>query len=457
MLLITHSMLLRGLVDLTGKLLLAIPCLLIISSCNNSDLERFTNLYTVNANSTGFTVVEGDTNGVNVPLSLTRSAEFNGDVSISATGASSRDDANLVLSVANPVLTGDQSETTLNVQLAIANAPLMPQERAIVITAASAQFSQQTTIEFKVEPVNAPDVYLLIGQSNMVGFGGDNQKEAGPGQPDEPLDRIKQLNVSGNSPDVFLTASDYTDVNVIARQPLLVRAEDPLHLPQDQATQSKLGTYIGPGLSFAKAALNHTTKDIILVPAAWSASGFCGGSTLDAHWNATPTFDVDLGNTLLFERAVARTNLTLNVSGGILRGILWHQGEADSNRNFPRCSQLYQSNLVNLVTRLRAEIQPDARGGIARGENSDIPFIAGTMSRGIDTSNSAFSPEKELVDSVHRSIGTLVPFADFANFDDLTPETGFPCGNDGCVHFGTLAYREIGKRYYATLAIVAGQ
>ncbi|MFK7859504.1 MAG: hypothetical protein AB8B64_11795 [Granulosicoccus sp.] len=43
-------------------------------------------------------------------------------------------------------------------------------------------------------------------------------------------------------------------------------------------------------------------------------------------WNAYVTNEQALGNTALFERALLRVNKTLLDTGGILRGILWHQG-----------------------------------------------------------------------------------------------------------------------------------
>jgi len=142
-------------------------------------------------------------------------------------------------------------------------------------------------------------------------------------------------------------------------------------------------------LTFAKQALPATSKNIILVPAAWSGTSFCDTSVAPAHWNAFETNEPNHGNTLLFDRALARANHALDFSGGILRGILWHQGN--------------------------------------------------------------YSPEKNMVDQVHRNIANLVPNSAVSIHDDLTPANGFPCGATSCIHFGTQALREMGRRYYWAL------
>jgi len=155
-----------------------------------------------------------------------------------------------------------------------------------------------------------------------------------------------------------------------------------------------------------------------------------------------PTDTVNFSGTLLRDRAIARLNLALQESEGIFRGILWHQGEADSNSAV--CANQYEENLIALVASIREEAQVDARGGQARGSAADIPFIAGTMSRGRDFFE--LSTEKAIVDAVHRNVSSLIPFADTAENDDLVPPS-YPCGQGSCIHFGDIAYREIGNRY----------
>ena len=74
--------------------------------------------------------------------------------------------------------------------------------------------------------------------------------------------------------------------------------------------------------------------------------------------------------------------MTLRETGGVLRGILWHQGGADSNDG--ACATRYAENLAQLVRRLRSEARVDARGPSARGGDAPVPFVVATQSRGDD-------------------------------------------------------------------------
>ena len=218
---------------------------------------------------------------------------------------------------------------------------------------------------------------------------------------DEPHPRIRQLNATSNSRLVFDERADFTDERVNVRPPAFTRAEDPLHDPRSSYGGPKRGTYVGPGLSFAKAMLPHTTRDIYLVPAAWGATGFCANHMGELAWNAEPRTADALGGSLLLERALVRLDTTLRESGGILRGILWHQGGADSNDI--RCAERYADNLVRMVERLRREARADARGESARGERAAIPFVAATMSRGVDERGDYSLPEPAAADRRRRA------------------------------------------------------
>lgn len=433
---------------------------MVLSACNGSGDNNNNNgadSYSISTDGTSFSLVEGDVAGVDIPITLSRVAGYDGSVNLSFSGNSASDTADITGVFANPTLVGDATSTVLNVRLDIATLPLTPQQRSFTISAtdstdASVEASQGVTIN--ITPVDAMDVYLLIGQSNMVGFSGDGTKMAGPGQPDEPNDRIWQLNVTKNSEtEVFFDAASYTDPASIALTPRLVTAEDPLHVPQNPDSRAKEENYIGLGLSFAKEALQFTTKEIVLVPAAWSGSAFCINSLPAAYWNPQETPEnANLGNTLLFDRAVARTNLALSESGGILRGILWHQGESDAFTENPACADLYQQNLQTLASELRSRINPDQRGAAARQPDANIPFVVGTMSVGVDD-NGDFSertPEKQIIDTVHRSVESLISHSALSNHDDLVPPD-YPCGNDSCIHFGAEAFRVMGPRYHDAL------
>ena len=446
---------------LSASVLLA-SCSDELSTENVGDNKVPTGDFALQAVTDDLQLVEGDQNGLRIPLTLNRSNGHSKDVELSVAGISSADAAFVNSSFSESTLSAGSSASELVLRLDIADLPILPHEREFMVTASDGTDSHELLLRVDVTPVDAPDVYLLVGQSNMVGFSGDGTRQAYPGGADETHPRIKQLNVSKNDrQDIFLTQADFVSPakNVVA--PGITTAEDPLHVPLDPSnTSGKDLEYIGLGLSFAKEALNETSRDIVLVPAAWSGSSFCkvedGQDGPNGQWNAQATNDPELGNTWLFDRAVARANLALAETGGILRGILWHQGESDSNE---RCGESYEQNLERLIYQMRMSINADLRGGDLRRADSNIPFVIGTMSRGIDERGdlSEFPPSKQLVDMAHRNMPNQVPFTAVSNHDDLTPANGYPCGNTTCIHFGAAALREMGVRYHdALLRAAAG-
>lgn len=296
---------------------------------------------------------------------------------------------------------------------------------------------------------SGPDIYLLIGQSNMVGSGNDVDAAALLAGLDSPNARITQLNVKENliydtgSVEVFI--EPFTP---LSPQPI-VTADDPLHEPFEPTRQGKSGTWIGLGLSFAKAALADTDHEVLLVPAAYGGTGFCD-SPQKVAWNTTDGNEPPFGNDWLYLRAIERTNTAITESGGVLRGILWHQGETDGAT--ASCAMVYQQNLQKLATALRTNINQDALGPSFRGANAMIPFVVGTMSRGVDLRGdySQFDANKNTVDAAHRTVSSYISHAGFVNNDDLVPPD-YPCGAGSCLHFGSVALREMGHRYYKEL------
>jgi len=158
-------------------------------------------------------------------------------------------------------------------------------------------------------------IFLLIGQSNMVGRG---PLDADAGVPDLPIYRFTP-------------------------QGVCEKAADPLH-----SDGPKKGG-VGPGMSFAQAvASSMPGTEIGLIPCAL-------GDTPLARW-------VKSGD--LFEMAVRRTR-TVRQSG-TLAAILWHQGESDARSL--EDSGTYEDRLRGMILDVRHDL------GAA-----DIPFIAGEL------------------------------------------------------------------------------
>jgi len=115
----------------------------------------------------------------------------------------------------------------------------------------------------------------------------------------------------------------------------------------------------------------------------------------------------------LFDRAVARTNETLRLTGGILRGILWHQGETDA-----RDEQYYTDALYTLIYSLRNEAWTRTNALFICGETK---FAA--VNKRLNALNKDSDPKTACVAGV-----------------DLSTRA------DG-VHFDAPALRTLGKRY----------
>ena len=409
----------------------------------------------VQLNSAGtITVVEGEGRAV-IPISVARAVGRSSTVTLNARGKTAADEEQLSWEFAQPLLASTDSTTSLLVQLAIGPKPIQPQTRTLLVSASDGVSQVVTTeVNISISPTDKPDIYLIVGQSNAVGFSEDNSKRSELGELDAPNDRIFQLNVTGNDEANFASPEDFTLApNLYSIGEALTPAVDPLHTGYNSELQDKEGDRIGFGLSFAKQAIADTTADIYLVPTAWSDTGFCSRTTNrfpGFGWNATEKENPALSGTLLHDRAVARANIALSLTDGILRGILWHQGEADSDDL--DCANVYADNLAELADSLRVNIAADARGPSARSVTSDIPFIVGTMSKGADFRDSQlpFSDAKLIVDAAHRSVAATIPLSAFVNNDDLIPPA-YPCGEGTCVHFGSEALREMGVRYYAQL------
>jgi len=162
-------------------------------------------------------------------------------------------------------------------------------------------------------------LYLLIGQSNMAGRG--------------PLDEESKK----AHPRVVMLAKDLT----------WKPATDPLHFDKPAAG-------VGPGLAFGKrmAEANPSVR-IGLIPCA------VGGTSIKtwvsgAHDKATKTHPYD--DMLMRVHEAQKT--------GVLKGILWHQGESDRT-----AGDDYGRQLTDLITQLRYWLNAP-----------DVPFIAGEIS-----------------------------------------------------------------------------
>ncbi len=163
------------------------------------------------------------------------------------------------------------------------------------------------------------DVYLLLGQSNMAGRG------------------------------TMITADTATISNVFLLNDdgIPVPAHNPLNkyssVRKDMSMQQ-----IGPGLSFSQKLARETGHKILLVVNA------LGGSSITA-WKKDSPLVTDLasiayGQKQCYAEAVRRAKQAQEY--GELKGIIWHQGEANINS-----ANTYMSVFVDIMNGLREDLQ----------------------------------------------------------------------------------------------------
>jgi len=214
-------------------------------------------------------------------------------------------------------------------------------------------------------------VYLLIGQSNMAGRG--------------PLDSIsKQIN-----PQIFM----------LDKNNQWVPATDPVHFDKPQVAG------VGPAIGFAKEMIkNDPNIKIGLIPCAWGGSSINVWQPDSAYMTGHPYND-----------AIARTKVAMQK--GVLKGILWHQGESD---NSPQGAETYLNKLSTLIQRLRTAFH-----------NPTLPFIAGEIGY-FSKSTRINTVIDQLPDNIANT--AIVNAAGLTDKGDQT-------------HFDAASARELGKRY----------
>jgi hypothetical protein len=213
-------------------------------------------------------------------------------------------------------------------------------------------------------------LFLLIGQSNMAGRGAV-----------EPQD--KEI-----IPRVFMLNKDMA----------WVPAVDPLHFDKPAVAGVGLGRTFARTLQWANPGAS-----IGLIPAAF------GGTSLD-EWKPGDK---------LYADAVQRTHEALK--SGKLRGILWHQGEADAGAEEHVGS--YRERFANLVQHLRQDLN-----------TPDVPVVVGELG---EFQKGKFT--RQLNEQL-ALIPFLVPHSAFVSSSGLTDK------GDG-LHFNSASAREFGRRY----------
>jgi len=221
-----------------------------------------------------------------------------------------------------------------------------------------------------VLPAQEKQLFLLIGQSNMAGRGvvEDQDKEI--------IARVFMLN----------------------KEMAWVPAVDPLHFDKPAVAG------VGIGRTFAKTLQwANPGATIGLIPAAF------GGTSLD-EWKPGDKLYLD---------AVRRTQEAMK--SGKLRGILWHQGEADAGTE--EHVNTYRERFANLVQHLRQDLNAP-----------DVPVVVGELG---EFQKGKFT--RQLNEQL-ALIPFTVPHSAFVSSAGLTHK-----GDN--THFNSPSAREFGRRY----------
>ena len=221
------------------------------------------------------------------------------------------------------------------------------------------------------------DIFLLIGQSNMAGRGvvGDE-------------DRIP---IQG----VFAFSKEKT----------WVPAVDPIHFDRPDRTG------VGLGRSFATSLIGmKATTSVGLIPAAF------GGSALH-EWVPGSTHYVN---------AVERTKAALAAAapGAHLRGILWHQGEADANDEERAIT--YRLRFSKIIAALRNDLGAEK-----------VPVIVGQLGEFVQEKSYS---QLQRVNAELATVPLHVPRSGFVSSQGLKDK-----GDQ--LHFDSPSLKEFGRRY----------
>ncbi|HLU94645.1 MAG TPA: sialate O-acetylesterase [Membranihabitans sp.] len=217
-------------------------------------------------------------------------------------------------------------------------------------------------------------IYLALGQSNMAGRGEVTENYAEMGHP-----RLLMMDQDQN----------------------WIVAHHPVHFDKPTIVG------VGPSLSFGiKMAENHLDQKIGLVPCA------VGGTSIQ-HWK--PGAYDDRTDTHPWNDAEVRIRKAMR--SGVIKGVIWHQGESDTA---PEKAANYAADLSRLIERIR-DLVGDPR----------LPFVAGELGQ-----------YKEVYGSINRVLSTIpdsIPYTAVASSNKLKPK------DDG-VHFDAPSADRLGRR-----------
>ena len=175
------------------------------------------------------------------------------------------------------------------------------------------------------------------------------------------------------------------------------------------------GPRFGLGLPFAKAYLEtHPRVTVGLISAAK------GGTPIDGLKKGTKAY------------SDAITRAQAAQAQGVIKGVLWHQGESDTVTE--AFADSYEEKLHLLIADIRKDLG-----------NEDLPFIVGNLAEFYGTGKEHNHPDRvKRIDRVRNVLRSLPQKVRFAGFVE---STGCKSADHHMVHFDRASYIVLGKRY----------
>ena len=168
---------------------------------------------------------------------------------------------------------------------------------------------------------------------------------------------------------------------------------------------------VGLSASFADEYAKYFNEDIGLIPCA-------DGGTSISQWQP---------GELLYDNAVSQAKLAQRTSE--LVGILWHQGENDSQKI--EDVELYHSRFMNMISSLIKDLDLC----------ESTPVIIGELGEFVGDYDGGKLKYFKEINKVLIGLSEELACGGFVSSKGLT------CKNDG-IHFDSKSYREFGKRYF---------
>ena len=223
------------------------------------------------------------------------------------------------------------------------------------------------------------DLYVCIGQSNMAGRATLTPEVM------DTLQNVYLLNDKGNFEPAVNPLNRYSTVR------------------KDLSMQR-----LGPAYGFAKEMARQTKRPVGLVVNAR------GGSSINPWLKGSKDG--------YYEEALSRVRIAMK-QGGVLKAILWHQGEADCSN-----PEAYKQKLISLVKDLREDL------GMP-----NLPVVVGQISQWNWTKREAGTvPFNQMI----KKVSSFIPYSDWVSSKGL----GW-YKDEKDPHFNTEAQLLLGKRY----------